>query len=85
MVKIVYNAFEYSKTCVKRPLKNRQNKDFITNGSLMKVKCIVEYSCWSILQYFWPAQSNNLPWKTFFSFWEWPFYIGFIEYIMQQS
>ena len=27
----------YSKTYVKRPLKNRQNKDLNDNGSLMKV------------------------------------------------
>ena len=29
------------------------------NGSLMKVKSIAECSPWSILQYFWPALSNN--------------------------
>ena len=34
--------FHYSKTCVKRPLKNTQNKDLMTNGSLMKVERIVE-------------------------------------------
>ena len=35
----------YSKTCVKRPLKNRQNKAMIliTNGSLMNVESIAEY------------------------------------------
>ena len=32
----------YSKTCVKRPLKNRQNKDLNDNGSLMKAKSIAE-------------------------------------------
>ena len=32
----------YSKTCVKRPLKHRQNKDLMTNGSLMKVESIAE-------------------------------------------
>ena len=44
----------YSKTCVKRPLKNRQNKDLNDkiNGSLMKVESIAECSPWSILQYF---------------------------------
>ena len=42
----------YSKTCVKRPLINRQTKILMTNGSLMKVKSIAECSCWSILQYF---------------------------------
>ena len=37
----------YSKTCVKRPLKNRQNKylkESKTNGSLMKVKSIAQCS-----------------------------------------
>ena len=34
------NEMEYSKTCVKWPLKNRQNKGLLkkTNGSLMKVE-----------------------------------------------
>ena len=35
-----------------------------TNGSLMKVESIAECSSWSILQYFWPALSNNQSWKT---------------------
>ena len=34
--------FIYSKTCVKRPLKNRQTKILMTNGSLMKAKSIAE-------------------------------------------
>ena len=38
----------YSKTCVKRPLKNIS----MTIGSLMKVESIAEFSHWSILQYF---------------------------------
>ena len=42
----------YSKTCVKRPLKDRQNKDLNDNWLLMKVKSIAECSTWSILQYF---------------------------------
>ena len=41
-----------SKTCVKRPLKNKQNKDFMTSGSLMKVESIAECSPRSILQSF---------------------------------
>ena len=47
----------------------------MTNGSLMKVKSIAECAPWGILQYFWPALSDNLSWKP--SFWEWPFYTGF--------
>ena len=60
----------YCKTPVKGPLKNRQNKDFkflMTNGSLMKVESIAECSPWSILQYFWPALSDNWSWKPIFS------------------
>ena len=39
-----------SKTCLKRPLKNRANKELMTNGSLMKVKSIAECSpCGSAL------------------------------------
>ena len=38
------------------------------NGSLMKVKSIAECSRWSILQYFWPALSDNLSWKPVFVF-----------------
>ena len=34
----------YSKTYLKRPLKNRQNKDFMTKCSLMKVESIAECS-----------------------------------------
>ena len=42
-------AQDYSKTCLQRPLKNRQNKDLNDkiNGSLMKVKSIAECSPWS--------------------------------------
>ena len=36
----------------------------MTNGSLMKVKSIAECS---ILQYFWPALTNNWSWKKQFS------------------
>ena len=37
----------------------------MTNDSLMKVKCIAECSTWSILQYLWPALSDNRSWKPF--------------------
>ena len=47
------SAPNYCKTCVKRPLKNRQNKDLYDKWELkMKVKSIAECSPWSILQYF---------------------------------
>ena len=38
------------------------------NSSLMKVESIVEYSPWSILQYFWPALSDNRYRKPIFVF-----------------
>ena len=41
---MVNSVFMYSKPCVKRSLKNRQNKDLYENGSLVKVKSIVECS-----------------------------------------
>ena len=37
-------SLKYSRTCLKWPLKNRQNKDLKTNGSLMKVESIAECS-----------------------------------------
>ena len=40
----------------------------MANGSLMKVKSIAECSPWSILQYFWPALSDNQSWKPVFVF-----------------
>ena len=46
------NGCQYSKTCLKQPLKKDKTKIFITNGSLMKVKRIAECSKGSILQYF---------------------------------
>ena len=39
-----YVYWSYSKTCVKRPLKNRQTQILIIIGSLMKVKSIAECS-----------------------------------------
>ena len=42
----------------------------MTNGSLMKVENIAECSPWSILQYFWPALSDNWSWESIFSLFE---------------
>ena len=53
----------YSKTCVKWPLKNRQNKDLNTNWQLNADR---KY-CWSILQYFSP---DKWSWKPFFGLFE---------------
>ena len=39
-------------------------------GSLMKVESITECSPWSILQYFWPAFSDNWSWKPIFGLFE---------------
>ena len=35
-------VYMYSKTCVKRPLKDRQIKILMTNGSLMKIEIIAD-------------------------------------------
>ena len=58
----------YSKTCGKRPPKNRENKGLKTNGCLMKVETIAECSRWNILPNFWPALSNNWLWKPILVF-----------------
>ena len=49
-------------------LKIDKTKVLMENGSLMKVKSIAECSPWSILQYFWPALSNNWYWKPILVF-----------------
>ena len=46
------NVLNYSRTCVKQPLKIDKAKILMTNGRLMKVESIAECSPWSILQYF---------------------------------
>ena len=38
------------------------------NGSLMEVKSIAECSSWSIMQYFWPALTDNLYWESILVF-----------------
>ena len=40
----------------------------MTYGSLMKGESIAECSPWSILQYFWPALSDNRSWKSILVF-----------------
>ena len=42
----------------------------MTTDCLMKVESIAECSKRSILQYLWPALSNNLSWKPFFGLFE---------------
>ena len=49
-------------------LKIDKTKVVMENDSLMEVKSIAECSSWSILQYFWPALSDNWYWKPFFVF-----------------
>ena len=48
----VHVGSQYSKTCLKQPLKKDKTKILITNVGLMKVERIAECSPWSILQYF---------------------------------
>ena len=42
----------------------------MTTGSLMKIESIAECSPWSILQYCWPALSDNRPWKPILGLFE---------------
>ena len=53
-----------------------KTKVLMANGSLMTVESIAECSPWSILQYFWPALSNNRSWKPILVF----FLSGRIKY-----
>ena len=48
----IHVGCQYSKTCLKQPLKKDKTKILVTNYSLMKVARIAECSPWSILQYF---------------------------------
>ena len=45
-----------------------KTKFLMTNGSLMEVESIAECSHWIILQYFWPALSDNRSWKPILVF-----------------
>ena len=42
----------------------------MTNGSLMKDESIAECSYWGILQYFWPALSDNWCWNPLYGCFE---------------
>ena len=55
----------YSKSCLKRA-KIDKIKVYMENGSFMEVEIIAEGSPWSILQYFWPALSDNRYLKPIF-------------------
>ena len=46
------NKYSYSKTCLKRPLKNRKTKVLTENGSLMKVQSIAECSIGALCNMF---------------------------------
>ena len=50
--------------------KIHQTKILMINGILMKVRSIAKYSNWSILQYFWPALSDNWSSKPIFGLFE---------------
>ena len=50
------------------PLKIDKTEVLKENGSLMKDESIAECSPWSILQYFWPALSDNPYWKPILVF-----------------
>ena len=48
------------------PLKEDQNKGLKGKPYLIMIESTAECSPKSILQYFWPALSNNPSWKTIF-------------------
>ena len=78
IVNIKKNFHNYSRTFLCRPLKIDKTKVLTTNGSIMKVESIAECSPWTILQYFWPALSNNWSWKPIFGLpFEWPLKTGY--------
>ena len=58
-VNFKFNDRNYSKTCVKGPLKIDKTKILMTNGSLMKVESNAECSKGGILQYFRSSLSDN--------------------------
>ena len=61
--KTLYPLLSTVKPVLSGHSKNIQNKEIMTNASIIKVESIAECSPWSILQYFWPALSNNWSWK----------------------
>ena len=68
----------YSKTCLKRPLKNRRNKDLKDKWYLNEGRKYYRMLSWSILQYFWSALSDNRYWKPIFGLlFEWRLKTGF--------
>ena len=56
----------YSKPVISGHSKIDKTKILMTNDSLMKFKSNAECSPWSILQYLWPALSDNWSWKPIF-------------------
>ena len=73
------------KPCLKRPLKMYKTKVLMERCSLMKVESTAECSPWSILQYFWPALSDNWYCKPIICVpFEWPLKTGFTvnEYVI---
>ena len=59
---------KYSNTCLKRPLKNRQNKGLKDKWQLNEGQKYCRMLSWSILQYFWPAFSHHRSWKPILIF-----------------
>ena len=57
----------------------------MTNGSLMKVKSIAECSPWTILQYFWPALSDNWFEKPIFGLFESSHFIQVLLYANKEN
>ena len=61
---MVHGHCKYSETCLKRPLKNRQNQDHLKGiWYLIAGQKYCRLLHGSILQYFWPALSDYRSWK----------------------
>ena len=68
----------YSETCLKRPLKNMQNKGLKDKWKLNAGQVYCRMLSWSILQYVWSALSDNRSSKPIFCpLFEWPLKTGF--------
>ena len=63
IISLRITSLEIAQKVLSGHLKKDKTNVLMENGSLMTVKSIAECSPWSILQYFWPALSDNWYWK----------------------
>ena len=76
-----YDSYSKTSPVLSGHSKIDKTKILMATGSSMKVESIAECSKGSILQYFWPALSDNLSWKLIFGLlFQWPLKTGFNVY-----